>query len=287
MAQSDDDKSKFKVKLSIMAGLALLIAVNLSLYIPNILIYQSTYVSIIYLIVSVLSFIIVVLYLITDFNLKKIYAIFLVLILILIVVFPFIPQVGNIVEVPNVIDKNQSDAVIILANERLDVNFSYNTSVDSKRGKIIAQYPKNGVYLYKGTKVNLIIGNGTTPLITISSPLPNSNVTSVPTRMNGTINNYNLSSDEHIYVFVQPQPRGSDGFTSDGPYEWYTQPGVVIRNNTWVTNIYLGHEGDDYDIGRNFVVAVVVSKENITTNTVYGFNLPKYESLQTITLTRR
>lgn len=281
MAKLDEDKSKFKLRIMIV--LALLLALNLSLYIPLLLINKSNIYSAFYLLVSVLAFILVVRFFYTDLNLKKNYSIVLVSILIIIVIFPFMPIVGNIAGVPNVEGENQSDAVNILTNAKLGVYISYVPSEDSQQGKVIKQVPKSGFCLYKGSKVNLQIG--TTLLTTILSPSPDSNISSVPTKINGTIIK-NLTSDEKVYVFVKPLPRTSDGLSSEGPYEWYTQPDVYINKNVWMTNIYLGHKNNDFDINRNYLVAVIVSKENITTNTVYGFNLPRYESIQNITLTR-
>jgi hypothetical protein len=282
MTSNNNKKSTLKVKLLIWLGLIVIVA-NLTSYIPNLLINDSWIISFVYVIIIIISVIFTLYYLVKNFYLTKKHSIILAMVVIFVVIFPYIPSIGNIVPIPDLVGKNQSYAENILQENGLKSNISYVASDESYNGKVINQSPVNGILVYKQKEVNIAIGKGVLPSIIISNPLNNSFAKNV-TPIRGTFSN--LGNDDKIYVLVQPQPRYQNGVSIDGPYEWYVQPKPAMEYNTWITNLYLGQSGDSEN-GRNFIVVVIVTKETLKYNAVYGFKLPSnYEFIQEITLTR-
>jgi len=288
MVKTDKDKKKdLRDTLAAIRSncalilIAIFIAITLSLLVPSLLLNQPYLLFISYIVVSVVvlcMLFLVILKKVAD-QLYRVFYIVFVIILFVIILVPYYPT-GNFVQVPDLIGKTQDDAKAILEKEGLAYNISYASVNDSSfDNKVINQSPNWTLQYAKNTNVNLVVGKFKISKININDPTEGSNVGRI-IKVTGTFEN--LKPGQNIYVLIQPQPSNNDG-----PYEWYVQDPVVISGNKWECNAYVGME--NVNKGK-FKIVAIITTEDLTKvlkpENIYGFDLPVYEAMSEITVTR-
>lgn len=212
--------------------------------------------------------------------------------LIVFIVFMVVPSyclyLTQFSTVPDVKDKNSIEAQDILKDNGFIPKVSHViTNNSSGANKVLNQTPSSGLLLTKNNVVTIFVGELESKKVTIYQP-KNGDFVQHKITVSGIVEN--LTNNQKLYVLVQPQP-----LNGDGPYEWYIQPEPnnpdpdpveVESDGTWQCDAYIGkNDSATVDIMREFRIVAIVTTEHLTNSSV-SFNLPMYNSIDSIIVTR-
>jgi len=253
---------------------AFIAATIVHLILPDITISQAKINAIIYISVVSILFIVVWLILARYFHIRISYS--LAIIGIFITAVLYLTFSSGLVTVPDLTGKSQDEAILMLEKEGLNVEISYKEVNDTALlHKVISQDPQGGLLVKKSTVIYIVLGKSKPAALNITEPSEGATVTEFTT-VKGTVGN--LSPDSHLYVLIQPQSMGSDG-----PYEWWVETTPIIIGGNWECNANIG---TTHDANRKFKIVAIITRETLNVGR-YGFNLPPYDNICSITVTRQ
>jgi hypothetical protein len=261
-----------KYILSISILISFLVSIVIS-YTPNLFTYQPVFYSYLTIFVGSSIFIFLLIVFIRRFDVPVEFLVLLLSFYIFITIgFSYNSYSSDLVTVPSVINSTSDNAKILLENDSLIAEVSYQTINSSNPNMVISQDPTNGTLLVKKSKVKIVIGLPES-VVSIIDP-GNNNYVPQNTTVNGSVQK--LQPGDRVYLLIQPQP-----LSSDGPYRWYIQPTpnqpinvTVKEDGSWESNAYFGSPGDE---GRRFLIVAIVTDQKLTET--LGFNLPPYKSI--------